>query len=141
MGCDEELSSKAQYQIGWSYGNKLFDMDKAQADYQKGADNYSSGLKFVEKCEDKLVLYKKDGDAEAAYKAGDFAIAATLREEVGTTKGCDKALAAKNLYQVGYIHQFKLSDNAKEKSWYETVVTNFSGSEYVKKANKKLAAL
>ena len=141
MGCDEELSSKAQYYIGWTYGNKFFDMDAAQAEYQKGANNYFSGLKYVEKCEEKLALYKKNDEAEAVYKAGDFAKAAVLREEVGLAKGCDKELAAKNLYQAGYIHQTKLNDNAKAKALYEAVVIYFSGSEWVDKAKQKLQAL
>jgi hypothetical protein len=141
MGCDEELSSQAQYYIGWTYGNKLFNMYAARAEYQKGANNYSSGLKYVEKCEEKLALYKKNDEIEAVYKAGDFAKAAALREEVGMTKGCDKALAAKNLYQAGYIHQTKLNDNARAKALYEAVVINFSGSEYGDKAKQKLATL
>jgi len=141
MGCDEELSSKAQYYIGWTYGNKLFDMDAAQAEYQKGANNYFSGLKYVEKCEEKLALYKKNDEAEAVYKAGDFAKSAVLREEVGLTKGCDKELAAKNLYLAGYIHQKKLNDNAKAKALYEAVVINFSGSRWVDMAKQKLATL
>ena len=141
MGCDEELSSKAQYYIGWTYGNKFFDMDAAQAEYQKGANNYFSGLKYVEKCEEKLALYKKNDEAEAVYRAGDFAKAAALREEVGLTKGCDKELAAKNLYQAGYIHQKKLNGNAKAKALYEAVVISFSGSGYVDRAKQKLATL
>ncbi len=141
MSCDEELSSKAQYYIGWTYGNKLFDMVAAKAEYQKGANNYISGLKYVEKCEEKLALYKKNDEAEAVYKAGDFAKAAALREEVGLTKGCDKELAAKNLYQAGYIHQKKLNDNAKAKALYEIVVISFSGSRWVDKAKQKLADL
>ena len=141
MSCDEELSSKAQYYIGWTYGNKLFDMDAAQAEYQKGANNYFSGLKYVEKCEEKLALYKKNDEAEAVYRAGDFAKAAALREEVGLTKGCDKELAAKNLYQAGYIHQKKLNGNAKAKALYEAVVISFSGSGYVDRAKQKLATL
>jgi len=141
MGCDEELSSKAQYYIGWTYGNKLFDMDAAQAEYQKGANNYFSGLKYVEKCEEKLALYKKNDEAEAVYRAGDFAKAAALREEVGLTKGCDKELAAKNLYQAGYIHQKKLNGNAKAKTLYEAVVISFSGSRWVDMAKQKLATL
>ena len=141
MSCDEELSSKAQYYIGWTYGNKLFDMDAAQAEYQKGANNYFSGLQYVEKCEEKLALYKKNDEAETVYRAGEFAKAAALREEVGLTKGCDKALAAKNLYQAGYIHQKKLNGNAKAKALYEAVVIYFSGSEWVDKAKQKLQAL
>jgi len=141
MSCDEELSSKVQYYIGWTYGNKLFDMDAAQAEYQKGANNYFSGLKYVEKCEEKLALYKKNDEAEAVYKAGEFAKAAVLREEVGLTKGCDKELAAKNLYQAGYIHQKKLNGNAKAKALYEAVVISFSGSGYVDRAKQKLATL
>ena len=78
MGCDEELSSRSQYYIGWIYGNKLFNMDAARAEYQKGANNYTSGLKYVEKCEEKLDLYDKSDEAEAVYKAGDFAKAAAL---------------------------------------------------------------
>ena len=141
MGCDEELSSKAQYQIGWSYGNKLFDMDKAQAEYQKGADNYSSGLKYVEKCEEKLALYKKDGDAEVAWFAEDFAKAAYLREEIGMSKAADKALRAKNLYHAGYIYHKKVGDNDKARVLYETVITNFFGSPYVESAKQKLKSL
>jgi hypothetical protein len=116
-------------------------MVAAQAEYQKGANNYFSGLKYVEKCEEKLALYKKNDEAETVYKAGDFAKAAALREEVGLTKGCDKALAAKNLYQAGYIHQKKLNGNAKAKTLYEAVVIGFSGSEYVDRAKQKLATL
>ena len=141
MGCDEELSSRCQYYIGWIYGNKLFNMDAARAEYQKGANNYTSGLKYVEKCEEKLDLYDKSDEAETVYKADDFAKAAALREEVGNTIGCDKALAAKNLYLAGYIHQKKLNDNAKAKALYEAVVINFSGSGYDEKAQQKLATL
>jgi len=141
MGCDEELSSRCQYYIGWIYGNKLFNMDAARAEYQKGANNYTSGLKYVEKCEEKLDLYDKSDEAEAVYKADDFSKAAALREEVGNTIGCDKALAAKNLYLAGYIHQTKLNDNAKAKALYEAVVINFSGSGYDEKAQQKLATL
>ena len=141
MGCDEELSSRCQYYIGWIYGNKLFNMDAARAEYQKGANNYTSGLKYVEKCEEKLDLYDMSDEAEAVYKADDFAKAAALREEVGNTIGCDKALAAKNLYLAGYIHQKKLNDNAKAKALYEAVVINFSGSGYDDKAQQKLATL
>ena len=141
MGCDEELSSRCQYYIGWIYGNKLFNMDAARAEYQKGANNYTSGLKYVEKCEEKLDLYDKSDEAEAVYKADDFAKAAALREEVGNTIGCDKALAAKNLYLAGYIHQKKLNDNAKAKALYEAVVINFSSSEWDDKAQQKLATL
>ena len=141
MGCDEELSSRCQYYIGWIYGNKLFNMDAARAEYQKGANNYTSGLKYVEKCEEKLDLYDMSDEAEAVYKADDFAKAAALREEVGNTIGCDKALAAKNLYLAAYIHQTKLNDNAKAKALYEAVVINFSGSGYDDKAKQRLADL
>ena len=141
MGCDEELSSRSQYYIGWIYGNKLFNMDAARAEYQKGANNYTSGLKYVEKCEEKLDLYDMSDEAEAVYKADDFAKAAALREEVGNTIGCDKALAAKNIYLAAYIHQTKLNDNAKAKALYEAVVINFSGSGYDDKAQQKLATL
>ena len=141
MGCDEELSSRSQYYIGWIYGNKLFNMDAARAEYQKGANNYTSGLKYVEKCEGKLDLYDKSDEAEAVYKADDFAKAATLREEVGNTIGCDKALAAKNIYLAAYIHQTKLNDNAKAKALYEAVIINFSGNEWDDKAQQKLATL
>ena len=141
MGCDEELSSRCQYYIGWIYGNKLFNMDAARAEYQKGANNYTSGLKYVEKCEEKLDLYDKSDEAEAVYKADDFSKAAALREEVGNTIGCDKALAAKNIYLAAYIHQTKLNDNAKAKALYEAVVINFSGSGYDEKAQQKLATL
>ena len=34
-GCDEELSSKSQYLIGWNYGNKQFKLDEARVAYQK----------------------------------------------------------------------------------------------------------
>jgi hypothetical protein len=57
------------------------------------------------------------------------------------TKGCDKALAAKNLYLAGYIHQKKLNDNDKAKALYEVVVNSFSGSRWVDKAKQKLAVL
>ena len=140
-GCDEEINSKAQYYIGWTYGNKLFDMDAARAEYLKGANNYTSNLKYVEKCVEKLALYKKNDEAEVVYKAGDFAKAAALREEVGLTKGCDRVLAAKNLYQAGYIHQKRLNNNAKAKTLYEAVVIYFSGSRWVDMAKQKLADL
>ena len=54
------------------------------------------------------------------------------------TKGCDKALAAKNLYQAGLIHQKKLNNNAKARALYETVVINYSGSKYGDKARRSL---
>ena len=60
---------------------------------------------------------------------------------MGLNKGCDKALAAKNLYQDGYIHQKKLNDNNKARALYEAVVINFSGSRWVDMAKQKLQAL
>ena len=142
MRCDEHLSSMAQYQIGYIYGNKLFDVDKAQAEYQKGVDNYSSGLHYVEMCEEKLTFYNRDRDAEEAYKAGDFARSAALRVEVARNGHSDIALAAKNFYQAGYTYHIRLGDNDKARVCYEQVVTKyFSGSPYVQKAKDKLDSL
>ena len=83
-------------------------------------------------------LTKLAAKKEAEEKTAE---AAALREEVGNTIGCDKALAAKNLYLAAYIHQTKLNDNAKAKALYEAVVINFSGSEWDDKAQQKLATL
>jgi len=116
-------------------------MDAAQAEYQKGANNYTSGLQYVEKCWEKLALYDKSDEAEAVYKAGDFTKAAALREEIGMNKRCDKALAAKNIYLAGYIHQKKLNDINSARIAYQTVIDNYAGTTYATKAEIKLAGL
>jgi TonB family protein len=140
-GCDEELSSKAQYYIGWNYGNKQSILAKAEAAYQKVVDNYTAGTKYVEKSKEKLAAYMMDKEAGTAYNAGEFKTAVALREEVARTKGCDAGLAAKNLYQAGYIYKNKLENISKAKIAYQTVVDNYASTTYATRAEIKLAGL
>ena len=140
-GCDEELSARAQYYIGWNYGNKQFKPGEARKAYQKAVDNYTSGLKYVEKSKEKLAHYKMSDEAEAAYNEDDFQKAVELRLKVVQQEGCDEALRAMNQYLAGYIYQKKLNDPDKAKEAYQKVIDNYAGSKYVAKAEAKLKVL
>ena len=142
-GCDEELSARAQYYIGWNYGNKQFKLDAAKEAYQKVVENYTSGLKYVEKSKIRLAHYKMSDEAEAAYNEDDFQKAVELREKVAQLeeKKSDKELRAKNQYLAGYIYQKKLNDPDKAKEAYKKVIDNYAGSKYAAKAEAKLKVL
>ena len=140
-GCDEELSSKAQYYIGYNYANDQFKLEQARKAYQKVVDIYPAGLKYVEYSKLKLASYLTSDEAEAAYKAGNFTEAVALREKVVQQKKCDNELAAKNQYLAGYIYQIKLDDLVKTKAAYNKVITLHPKSEYATKAQNKLAGL
>ena len=140
-GCDEELSSKAQYYIGYNYANDQFKLEQARKAYHKVVDIYSAGLKYVEYSKLKLASYLTSDEAEAAYKAGNFTEAVALREKVVQQKKCDNELAAKNQYLAGYIYQIKLDDLVKTKAAYNKVITIHPKSEYATKAQNKLAGL
>ena len=137
-GCDEELSSKAQYYIGWNYANDQFKPDEARKAYQKVIDNYPEGFKYVEYSKLKLASYLMTDQAEAAYKAGNFTEAITLREEVIQQKRSDKELAAKNQYLAGYIYHKNLNDLDKAQAAYNNVITIHPKSGYATKALNKL---
>jgi len=137
-GCDEELSSKAQYYIGWNYANDQFKPDEARKAYQKVIDNYPEGFKYVEYSKLKLASYLLSDQAEAAYKAGNFTEAIALREEVIQQKRSDKELAAKNQYLAGYIYHKNLNDLDKAKAAYNNVITIHPKSGYATKALNKL---
>ena len=137
-GCDEELSSRAQYNIGNNYANDQFKLDEAKKAYQKVVDNYPEGFKYVEYAKLKLASYLLSDRAEAAYKAGNFTEAIALREEVIQQKRCDKELAAKNQYLAGYIYHKKLNDMDKAKAAFNNVIAIHPKSEYATKAQNKL---
>ena len=137
-GCDEELSSRAQYYIGWNYANDQFKPDEARKAYQKVIDNYPEGFKYVEYSKLKLASYLLSDQAEAAYKAGNFTEAIALREEVIQQKRSDKELAAKNQYLAGYIYHKNLNDLDKAKAAYNNVITIHPKSGYATKALNKL---
>ena len=139
--CDEELSSRAQYNIGYNYANDQFKLDVAREAYQKVVDNYPEGFKYVKYAKLKLASYLLSDRAEAAYKAGNFTEAVALREKVVQQKKCDNELAAKNQYLAGYIYQIKLDDLVKTKAAYNKVITLHPKSEYATKAQNKLAGL
>ena len=140
-GCDEELSSKAQYYIGWNYANDQFKPDEARKAYQKVIDNYPEGFKYVEYSKLKLASYLMSDKAEAAYKAGNFTEAIALREEVIQQKRSDKELAAKNQYLAGYIYHKNLNDLDKAKVAYSKAKNIHPKSGYTTKAQQKLANL
>ena len=137
-GCDEELSSRAQYNIGNNYANDQFKLDEAKKAYQKVVDNYPEDFKYVEDSKLKLASYLLSDQAEAAYKAGNFTEAIALREEVIQQKRCDKELAAKNQYLAGYIYHKKLNDMDKAKAAFNNVISIHPKSEYATKAQNKL---
>ena len=137
-GCDEELSSMAQYNIGNNYANDQFKLDEAKKAYQKVVDNYPEDFKYVEYSKLKLASYLLSDQAEAAYKAGNFTEAIALREEVIQQKRCDKELAAKNQYLAGYIYHKKLNDMDKAKAAFNNVIAIHPKSEYATKAQNKL---
>ena len=136
--CNEELSSRAQYYIGWNYANDQFKPDVARKAYQKVIDNYPEGFKYVEYSKLKLASYLLSDQAEAAYKAGNFTEAIALREEVIQQKRSDKELAAKNQYLAGYIYRKNLNDMDKAKAAYNNVITIHPKSGYATKALNKL---
>ena len=137
-GCDEELSSRAQYNIGYNYANDQFKLDVAREAYQKVVDNYPEGFKYVKYAKLKLASYLLSDRAEAAYKAGNFTEAIALREEVIQQKRCDKELAAKNQYLAGYIYHKKLNDMDKAKAAFNNVIAIHPKSKYATKAQNKL---
>ena len=140
-GCGEDISSKAQFYIGWNFGNKQGALDTARAIYQKVVDSFSSGLKYVGKAEKRLAGYKINDLSVAAYDEGNFEVALALREQVVMEKGFDKELKAKNQYFIGYIYQYKLEEPDKAKEAYRKVGKIHSKSKYVDKAEQKLATL
>ena len=142
-GCDEELSARAQYYIGWNYGNKQFKLDEAREAYQKAVENYTSGLEFVEQSKIRLAHYMISDEADVAYFKDDFQKTVELREEVARLeeKKSDKGLRAMNQYLAGYIYQKKLNDPDKAKEAYQKVIDNYAGSKYAAKAEAKLKVL
>ena len=137
-GCDEELSSRAQYYIGWNYANAQFKTDEAKKAYQKVIDNYPEGFKYVEYSKLKLASYLLSDQAEAAYKAGNFTEAIALREEVIQYKRCDKELAAKNQYLTGLDYQYELNDMDKAQAAYNNVIAIHPKSGYATMAQNEL---
>ena len=140
-GCEGGISSKAQFYIGWNYGNKQYKLEEAKIAYQKVVDIYLSDLKYVERAKEKLTAYNLSDEANSVYNTGDFQMAVSLREKVVQQKGCDKILAAKNQYLAGYIYMNKLNDFDRAKVAYQKVINNYTDSAYVLKAKKKLADL
>ena len=140
-GCEGGISSKAQFYIGWNYGNKQYKLEEAKIAYQKVVDIYFSDLKYVERAKEKLTAYNLSDEANSVYNTGDFKMAVSLREKVVQQKGCDKTLAAKNQYLAGYIYMNKLNDFDRAKVAYQKVINNYTDSAYVLKAKKKLADL
>ena len=137
-GCDEELSSRAQYNIGNNYANDQFKLDEAKKAYQKVVDNYPEDFKYVEDSKLKLASYLLSDQAEAAYKAGNFTEAIALREEVIQQKRSDKELAAKNQYLAGYIYRKNLNDMDKAQAAFNNVIAIHPKSKYATKAQNKL---
>ena len=139
--CNEELSSRAQYYIGWNYANEQFKPDEARKAYQKVIDNYPEGFKYVEYSKLKLTSYLLSDRAEAAYKAGNFTEAIALREEVIQYKRCDKELAAKNQYLNALDFQFVLYEMDNAQAAYNNVVAIHPKSGYATMAQQMLAGL
>ena len=140
-GCDEELSSKAQYYIGKNYGNKLFKPDKAREAYQKTVDNYTSGLKFVKKSEEMLAHYSMSDEAKAAYDEGNFQKAIDLSVKVAQLEDGDNELRAKNQFLAGNIYLNKLNNFNGARKAYQKVIDDYAGSKYVAMAVASLMAL
>ena len=139
--CDEELSSKAQYYIGWNYANDQFKPDVARKAYQEVVDNYPEGFKYVEYSKLKLASYLLSDRAEAAYKAGNFTEAIALREEVIQYKRCDTELAAKNQYLNALDYQYPQNDMDKAQAAYNNVIAIHPKSRYATMAQQMLAGL
>ena len=137
-GCDEELSSRAQYYIGWNYANDQFKPDEARKAYQKVIDNYPEAFKYVEYSKLKLASYLLSDQAEAAYKAGNFTEAIALREEVIQYKRCDTELAAKNQYLNGLDYQYPQNDINKAQAAYNNVIAIHPKSGYATMAQNEL---
>ena len=140
-GCDEELSSRAQYYIGWNYANDQFKPDEARKAYQKVIDNYPEDFKYVEYSKLKLASYLLSDQAEAAYKAGNFTEAIALREEVIQYKRCDTELAAKNQYLNALDYQYPQNDMDKAQAAYNNVIAIHPKSRYATMAQQMLAGL
>jgi len=139
--CNEELSSRAQYYIGWNYANDQFKPDVARKAYQKVIDNYPEGFKYVEYSKLKLTSYLLSDQAEAAYKAGNFTEAIALREEVIQYKRCDTELAAKNQYLNALDYQYPQNDINKAQAAYNNVIAIHPKSRYATMAQQMLAGL
>ena len=137
-GCDEELSSRAQYNIGNNYANDQFKLDEARKAYQKVIDNYPEGFKYVEYSKLKLASYLLSDRAEAAYKAGNFTEAIALREEVIQYKRCDKELAAKNQYLNALDFQYVLYEMDNAQAAYNNVIAIHPKSGYAIMAQNEL---
>ena len=137
-GCDEEISSKAQYYIGRNYGNKLFKPDKAREAYQKAVDNYTSDLKFVEKSEEMLAHYSISDKAKAAYDEGNFQKAIDLSVKVAQLENGDKELRAKNQLLAGNIYLNKLNNFDGARKAYQILIDDYTGSKYVAMAKKNI---
>ena len=136
--CDEELSSRAQYNIGYNYANDQFKLDVAREAYQKVVDNYPEGFKYVKYAKLKLASYLLSDRAEAAYKAGNFTEAIALREEVIQYKRCDKELAAKNQYLNALDFQYVLYEMDNAQAAYNNVITIHPKSGYAIMAQNEL---
>ena len=136
--CDEELSSRAQYNIGYNYANDQFKLDVAREAYQKVVDNYPEGFKYVKYAKLKLASYLLSDRAEAAYKAGNFTEAIALREEVIQYKRCDKELAAKNQYLNALDFQYVLYEMDNAQAAYNNVIAIHPKSGYAIMAQNEL---
>ena len=136
--CDEELSSRAQYNIGYNYANDQFKLDVAREAYQKVVDNYPEGFKYVKYAKLKLASYLLSDRAEAAYKAGNFTEAIALREEVIQQKRCDKELAAKNQYLNALDFQYVLYEMDNAQAAYNNVIAIHPKSGYAIMAQNEL---
>ena len=137
-GCGEELSSRAQYNIGYNYANDQFKLDVAREAYQKVVDNYPEGFKYVKYAKLKLASYLLTDRAEAAYKAGNFTEAIALREEVIQYKRCDKELAAKNQYLNALDFQYVLYEMDNAQAAYNNVIAIHPKSGYAIMAQNEL---
>ena len=137
-GCGEELSSRAQYNIGYNYANDQFKLDVAREAYQKVVDNYPEGFKYVKYAKLKLASYLLSDRAEAAYKAGNFTEAIALREEVIQYKRCDKELAAKNQYLNALDFQYVLYEMDNAQAAYNNVIAIHPKSGYAIMAQNEL---
>ena len=140
-GCEEGLNSKAFYLIAWNYANDQGNLEKARALYQRVVDSFSPGLKYVDKAKRRLAGYKINDLAEDAYDNDGFGAALALREQVVKEIGFDKELKAKNQYLIGFIYQYKLEEVDKAKEAYQKVGKIHPKSNYVTKAEQKLATL
>ena len=140
-GCEEGLNSKAFYLIAWNYANDQGKLEKARALYQRVVDSFSPGLKYVDKAKRRLKGYKINDLAEDAYDNDGFGASLALREQLVKEIGFDKELKAKNQYLIGFIYQYKLEEVDKAKEAYQKVGKIHPKSDYVTKAEQKLATL